>query len=402
MSTRPLISIGRAIAGAMAGILAGSALAAAEPVPTSGPTFDLRYRYEHVDDDAFTRKADADTLRLRLGYRWAFAPGWQFYGEGAHVQSLFGEHYNSTANGRTRYPTVVDPESTQVNQAWIGYAGDAFAATLGRQRIVLDNQRFFGNSGWRQNEQTFDALSLRYAFGDGATVARYVHLGRVQRVNGHDNPDPLLRAWDLRGDLINVAHTLPFGTVVAYGYWVDNRDIATLSTRTLGIRWTGTKAMDEVALGWSVEYARQSDAFDNPLSVSADYRLLEPSLSWRGLTFRIGREVLGGDGRYGFGTPYATGHAFNGWADRFLTTPKDGLDDRWFGVDGKLGKAAWTLAWHDFRADRGGHAYGTEFDALLTYPLRPNLGWLLKYANYRADGFSTDEYKLWSSIEYRY
>ncbi|WP_300615470.1 hypothetical protein [Dokdonella sp.] len=63
--------------------------------------------------------------------------------------------------------------------------------------------------------------------------------------------------------------------------------------------------------------------------------------------------------------------------------PKDGLDDRWFGLDGTIGKAARTLAWHDFRADRGGRACGPQSDALLTCPLRPDPGWLPKYASYR-------------------
>lgn len=404
MSIRPHFANGRgrAVALAFACTIACAPAPAAGSAPASGPTFDLRYRYEHVDDDAFARDADANTVRIRLGYRWAFAPGWQLYGEGAHVQPLFGEHYNSTANGRTRYPTVVDPKSSEVNQAWIAYDGGAFAGTLGRQRILLDNQRFFGNSGWRQNEQTFDALSLRYGFGDGGTVARYVYLDRVNRVNGHDNPDPLLRAWDLRGHLVNLARKLPLGTLVGYGYWVDNRDVATLSTRTLGLRWSGSKPVGEVAYGWTLEAAHQNDAFDNPLSLSASYRLIEPSLAWKGVTFKAGQEVLGGNGRYAFGTPYATGHAFNGWADRFLTTPKDGLDDRYVGADGRLGKAAWTLAWHDYRADRGDRSYGSEFDASLAYPLRSNLGLLLKYADYRADGFSSDEYKFWTSLEYRY
>ncbi len=375
---------------------------AAPAEPVSGPTFDVRYRYEHVDDDAFARNADANTLRIRLGYRWVFAPHWQIYGEGAHVQPLFGQHYNSTANGHLQYPAVVDPKSSQINQAWIAYDDGAFAGMLGRQRLLLDNQRFFGNSGWRQNEQTFDALSLRQAFGGGDTTVRYVYLDRVNRVNGHDNPDPLLRAWDLNGHLLNISQKLPLGTLVGYGYWVENRDIQTMSTRTWGLRWTGSQPVGNVTLGWAAEFARQSDAFDNPSSVSADYRLVEPSLTWNGITFKAGWEVLGGDGTYGFSTPYATGHAFNGWADRFLSTPRDGLDDRYLGVNGKLGKAAWNVVWHDYRADRGGRSYGSEWDASLAYPLRPNLDLLAKYANYQADGFSSDAYKVWASVEYRY
>jgi len=379
-----------------------AAAGAEERTPQSGPMLELRYRYEGVDDDAFVRRADASTLRLRLGYRWLFAPHWQAYADGEHVQALFGEHYNSSANGKVDYPVVVDPESDEINQAWIGYADDASAATLGRQRVQLDNQRFFGNSGWRQNEQTFDAFALRHAFGSSAPTVRYTYLDRVLRVNGHENPNPLLREWDLRGHLLNVGGKLPLGVLTGYGYWVENRDIATLSTRTLGLRWTGTHPVDAATLGWSIEYARQADWANNPTASRADYRLVEPTFTWHGITWKVGWEVLGGDGRYGFATPYATLHAFNGWADRFLTTPKDGLEDRYVSANGKLGRAAWTVAWHTFRADRGGARYGNELDASLGCALTPRLDALLKFAGYRSDGFASDERKLWASLEYRY
>ncbi len=375
---------------------------AVEPGAQSGPIIELRYRYEGVSDDAFARDAQADTVRLRLGYRWVFAPGWQLYADGDHVQSLFGEHYNSTANGKTQYPVVADPQSSEIHQAYVGYADDHVGATLGRQRVLLDNQRFFGNSGWRQNEQTFDALALRYAFGDGGPTLRYTYLDRVLRVNGHDNPNPLLREWNLDGHLLNVSQVVPLGLLTGYGYLVENHDIATLSTRTFGARWTGTQPFADIKLGWTLEYARQADWANNPVQQSASYRLLEPSLEWRGVAFKAGWEVLGGNGRYGFSTPYATLHSFNGWADRFTTTPNDGLDDRYAGVTGKMGGATWATSWHDFHADHGGRHYGSECDASISYPLRADLTGLLKLADYRSDGFSTDERKVWASVEYRY
>ena len=385
---------------------AACASARALPPPAmelaSGPTIDLRFRYEGVDDAAFARAADANTVRLRLGYRWVFAPGWQLFADGEHVQALFGEHYNSSANGKTQYPTVVDPESNEINQAYVSYANDAFGATLGRQRLLIDNQRFFGNVGWRQNEQTFDALALRYAFADGGPTLSYFHLAQVLRVNGHENPNPLLRAWDLDGDLINVSQKLPLGVLTGYGYFVENRDIATLSTRTTGLRWSGSQPFDALTFAWSAEFATQSDWRNNPAAQHANYRLIEPALTWQGVTFKAGWEVLGGNGRSGFSTPYATLHAFNGWADRFTTTPKDGLDDRYLGANGKFGKAAWAAVFHDYHADHGSQHYGREFDTSLGYPLNSQWTALLKYADYRSDGFSSDERKLWASVEYRF
>ena len=59
----------------------------------------------------------------------------------------------------------------------------------------------------------------------------------------------------------------------------------------------------------------------------ADYSLIELGYGFDGYSIIAGLETLGSDdGAYGFQTPLATKHAFNGWADKFLKTPNDGLD----------------------------------------------------------------------------
>lgn len=389
--------------------LCAGACGAAVPVfaaaaePTSGPVVEARYRFENVDDAAFARDAQAHTLRLRLGYRWVFAPGWQLYADAEHVQPLFGEHYNSTANGRTQYPVVADPKATELNQAFVAWQGAASGATLGRQRVMLDNQRFIGNVGWRQNEQTFDALAFNHSFAPDGFRLDYYYLNRVLRVFGDDHPDRLQARWRLNGHLLHLAHPVPAGQVVAYGYWINNRDMPNLSTRNFGLRWSGQKDWGEVMPGWTFEAARQADWGNNPAKRSATYRFAEGSLKWRGVTFRLGQEILGGDGTYGFATPYATLHAFNGWADRFGTTPKDGLDDRYVGAGGGFGKGFnWNVTWHDYRADHGGASYGQELDASLGWVLDKHWNFLAKVADYREDGFSTDARKYWLMAEYRY
>lgn len=374
---------------------------AAENEIKSGAVVELRYRHETVDDDAFTRTAQADTLRLRLGYLWAFAPSWQAYADAERVQTLFGDDFNSTANGETGYPTVADPQATEINQAFVRYSGSALGATLGRHRVLLDNQRFFGNSGWRQNEQTFDGLSLGKTFQESGTALNYSWLGRVLRVNGHNNPNPLLREWDLNGHLINLSQPLALGKLTAYAYLVENHDRQDLSSRTAGARWNADMEREGVQPGWTIEYAHQSDYADNPFSFSESYRLIEARLRWSGVTFKLGQEVLGGNGQSGFSTPYASLHAFNGWADRFGNTPANGLDDRFVGAEGKFGKASWTVRWHDFQADRGGGDYGHELDASVSYPLWKGVTGMLKVADYRSDGFASDTRKLWFSLDYR-
>lgn len=384
--------------------LAAASLPCAAGAQTAGDGWSghLRYRHEAVDDAAFTRDANADTLRLRLGYRQtlgaAFTAGLEFEGVAE------AGNFNSTANGETRYPVVADPASLEVNQAWLRWQGSQGGATLGRQRLLLDNQRFIGNVGWRQNEQTYDGLVADLSPREGL-VLRYAWLDRVHRVFSDEARDPLARERRLDAHLANASWQTGAGTVVAYGYWLDDEDVASASTRTLGLRWTGSRKLAATTLGWTLEAAKQRDHADNPLHVDADYFLVEPSATAWGLTWKLGWEQLGGNGATAFQTPLATLHAFNGWADKFLVTPANGLDDRYASVSGKFGsgkledKLGWTVAWHDFDADRGGADYGREWDASLSFPLPAGFSGLVKVADYRSDGFSRVTRKLWLQVE---
>lgn len=394
MKRQPLLATAIALALAAP----SAAMAAAD-----GWTANLRYRHESVSDDAFARDAAADTLRLRLGYSHALDAG---FGAGAEIEAVVASdsRYNSTANGRTGYPVVADPASFELNQAWLRWRGERGGVTLGRQRLLLDNQRFVGNVGWRQNEQTYDAVVADFAPG-GSLSLRYAWLDRVHRVFSDQARDPLARERDLDAHLLNASLKGRAGTLVGYGYWLEDQDVASASTRTLGLRWTGERPAGPATFGWTLEAARQRSHAGNPLDVDAGYVLAEPSLSLGGLAWKLGWERLGGDGVAAFQTPLATLHAFNGWADKFLATPADGLADRYASVSGKFGsgrlekKLGWTLAFHDFHADRGNAAYGREWNASLSFPLPAGLVGLVKLADYRSDGFARDTRKVWLQVE---
>lgn len=385
--------------------LAAASLPATAPA-SEGWSGHLRYRHEAVSDDAFVRDASADTLRLRLGYRHAWASQWSAGLEFEGIAAL-DDRFNSTANGETAYPVVADPAALEVNQAWLRWQGNKAGATLGRQRLLLDNQRFVGNVGWRQNEQTYDGLVADFSPRDGL-VLRYGWLDRVHRVFSDEARDPLARERRLDAHLANANWQTAAGTVVAYGYWLEDEDVAGASTRTLGLRWTGGRELAATKLGWTLEFANQRDYAGNPLQVDADYFLVEPSATAWGLTWKLGWEQLGGNGGTAFQTPLATLHAFNGWADKFLVTPANGLDDRYASVSGKFGsgklqdKLGWTVAWHDFDADRGGADYGREWDASLSFPLPGGLSGLLKLADYQSDGFARDTRKIWLQVEWAF
>jgi hypothetical protein len=389
----------------------GTPAFAGEAAPQARPLqfeWTARLRHEDVDDDAFAQSAKATTLRLRAGVRLRLGGHFNALIEGEGTASA-DEDFNSGANGRTTRPAIIDPEGAELNQAWIGWKDARTTATLGRQRLLFDTQRWIGNSGWRQNEQTFDALAVDWRPAAPLTL-RYAWLDRVHRVNGDDALDPLVRERNLSTHLVNLGWKRGAQQLVGYAYLHDDADVASASTATYGARWTGTRLHDGDGFGWTLEAARQQEYADNPLSFSHAYWLLEPTFASRGVTYRAGWEHLGGDGVHALQTPLATLHAFNGWADKFGVTPPGGLEDRYLGAGGKFGgdaqagKYTWAVTWHDYRADRDfadapGH-YGTEWDASFGFPVHGPLNGLVKIADYRSDGFARDTRKLWLQLEW--
>ncbi|MFO7788579.1 MAG: alginate export family protein [Halospina sp.] len=164
---------------------------AADPVTealSNGETnLDARYRYELVDQEGVDKDAGASTLRTRLGYRTGEVSGFTGFLEAEHVTQLGGDTYNSTINGVDDRPKVVDPAETEINQAWVRYEGlSDTKMTYGRQRFFLDNHRFIGTVGWRQNEQTFDGFTVvneslpDTTLTGGLPLQRQPHLFRCQ------------------------------------------------------------------------------------------------------------------------------------------------------------------------------------------------------------------------------
>jgi hypothetical protein len=301
----------------------------------------------------------------------------------------------SPCRGRTRaqldrerphaVSVVADPEGSEWNQAGVGWdSGKGTVLIAGRQRINLDNQRFIGAVGWRQNEQTFDAFTATHTFSPKTTL-RYAYLAEVHRVFGHAHPNPLSAGFDLDGHLLNASHVFSAGTLTGYGYFIENEDLSPTSARTLGVRFAGARPLSEPwKLVYAAEFAQQADWRDGARTIDADYSLLEFGAAHGAYTGKLAREVLGGNGVYAFQTPFATLHAFNGWADKFLTTPVNGLVDTYLQFNGPIGKLQWVASYHAYDADHGGASYGSEWDASLLYTFRQRFTAIAKFASYDA------------------
>ena len=381
------------------------------------PILDARYRFENVDQNNDLRDANVQTLRTRAGFQSG-----QWYGlsgllEVDNVSRIGDDAYNSTRNGQKEYAVVADPDGTEVNQALLRYDHKLGSAVLGRQRINLDNQRFIGSVAWRQNEQTFDGALTQLKPLDGLTLS-YAYLDQVNTVFGPDNGryDNLTNQANIDGHshLINAQYVfMPQLTATAYSYLLDLDNIAvaptaaegTLSSQTSGLRLNGVVA----GVSYALEYAQQKDYGDNPLELDSEYYLAELGYTLKGVQLKAGYEVLGGDnggGNRAFQTPLATKHAFQGWADQFLTTPADGIEDAYLGVTAPLLGGTLQAWYHDFSTEQGSDEYGNEIDLSYahTIPGVKGLVGLLKYATYDSDdkARTVDTDKVWLQLQYSY
>jgi len=357
---------------------------------------DFRYKYEFVDQDGFANDAHASTLRTRLAYESPYFSNLGFLIEFDDVRPVGNDLYNSTRNGNTNRPVVVDPEGNEVNQALILYRGiENTVIRAGRQRITLDNHRFIGDVGWRQNDQTYDSFSLtNVSLQD--TIFEYAYIDKVNRIFGPDNGTPPAD-FQSNSHVLNVKHEWsPNWGASAYAYLLDLEDSPLLSNKTFGIRLHGRTAVsDRTSISYTVEYAHQQNYGDNPNNYSADYYLLEGALTAAGITGKLGYEVLEGNSVQAFQTPLATLHAFQGWADKFLATPFDGIEDFYFSIATKIRGANISVIYHRFNPENGDPDYGSEWDLIIKKPLAERYSIVLKYADYDARSFATDTEKLW-------
>lgn len=366
------------------------------------PYLNLRLRFEHVDDDATAEDGEATTLRTVVGYRTG-----DFYGFHSllELESVLaaGDYNDGGANrGMGRYAAIVDPEGIELNQGYLAYTGlPGTTLAFGRQ-VVTDREaplhRYLGTVLWRQNWQTHDAFSIENNSVKDLRL-RFWYSYNINRIFGEDNPTRGLDDKGLDGFLFNAQYgALPVGKIEAYAYLLDFEGAMPAggfyqSTQTYGLRLDGKRGL---APAWDLLYAGelawQSDWEDNPNEIDALYVLGALGATWRpggpvqAITVKGQYELLGGDGGADrFTTPLATGHAFQGWADEFLNTPGDGIEDIQLIVSANAWGFAFTAWYHDFNSDRDDYDYGTELDVQLTRQFFGRYLAGIKYSDYDGD-----------------
>jgi hypothetical protein len=405
----------RAAVAALATLLIAEPAWAAEPAKSGSagqlqirPILEARLRYETVDQGALD--ADALTLRLRAGVEGKLG-NFSFLAEGEGTAAPVND-YNAfpfalaDKQRRPQYAVVADPRNVELNRLQLQYKSDEVTVTAGRQRINLDDQRWVGSVGWRQNEQTFDALRGEAKLGPVAVDLTYAISQRT--IFGEDAGTRT--AFD--GDFVLAGVSSRLGPLEGklFSYLIDYDEdfLLASSSQTYGAILHGAIPIGRGnKLALRASYARQSDYGDNPFEYSADYWSFEGGTRIAGLNVAAGWEQLGSDNGRAVQTPMATLHKFNGWADLFLTTPPAGLEVAYVSL-GKIFDKVKSLpglnanvAFHQFDSADGDVEYGTEWDASAGFKIG-KLGLLLKYATYEARAFGVDTRKLWLQAEWTF
>lgn len=369
----------------------------------SGKTnFELRLRGEWVDD-TLREEAFAQTLRAVLGYKTGDYHGVKAFVEFENISNLGRDEYRTTPpTANTQYAQVADPKISQVNQA--GLEGYGFKA--GRQKLIYDNARFIGDVGWRQNDQTFDAISYT-----NTTLVPDLSLSAAYAFRVFPfNPNATTPVRDIEGSFANVKYShFPYAKPGLFFYGV--RETSTPAAGLTSWQHLGTRI--DGAIGnflYEVSYAQQDDYGRGTTGASpeADYTDVQIGYKIGPVTIKAQQETL----EKGFKTPLATNHAFNGWSDRFTPNkPTNGLVDTNLKILAKFGDVSMTLAGYSFETETGGADLGKEVDFLVSWAYTKNITLLAKYAKYEAEDRvaitgaafnNTDLEKAWLQAQFKF
>ncbi len=323
---------------------------------------------------------------------------------------------NDGVNRRTTLPLIPDPSADELKEAYVGWTAidenglSQTRAVVGRQRILYDNERWIGPGEFRQNAQSFDAITFETRLIPRFAL-RYAYVDKVHRILG----DNFGGRWQSASHLASLTtNVVPFGVTTAYAYLLDLKTVPLLSSATYGLRYEGVIPLAYYPSGdfsalVELEVARQTNYGVNPRTFELPYGKIAGGLTWYRTTISAAYERLAGNGVAAVQTPLATLHRHNGWADVFTTTPAGGLREVSARVLQELPDLGpfkgpkLDLRYLDFRSAGGvSQHYGKEWDADLNTSLN---GWFtlgVRAAKYTADRFDTNTMKVWTYLELRF
>ena len=415
----------------------------------------FRLRYETVDQDGFQpgnllgltgpannptrneqlKKAKGLTLRTLLG--WQTAPYMNFsFGAQLINVTKFKDDFNDSTNNTAitgvsnqarniEYAKIVDPSDTDINQLYVDWTGIKNTKfRLGRQQTNLDNVRFIGDIAFRQVMQVFDGVSvLNKSIPD--TEVFLAHFEQVKQITTEIRDKGAL-------DIANIRYRIsPTEFLVGYAYLSGFEDLglgrayfgnggatpvataagkngainaaADQGNKILGLRLDGIHPFNpNFRALYTAEYAKQTDYSGGDSRIDAHYYKIGGGLGFDNFNMRIDQELLSSNNsKYAFQTPYGTNHLFQGWVDKFLATPVEGIRDTFVTATYRFDDFTFFADYHLFKSDEdfhtvgsgaatNGNKFGKEWNVAATWNIDKNWVTKLEYGRFTED----DKYTL--------
>ena len=357
-------------------------------IKSSSVDISFRVRSESVDvDNDSADSALANTLKSRLTFKSGDVYGLSLLVEGDNTLHITNEFYDKDGLNTDNYDVVLDQETTQLNQVYLQYNGFSSTIKAGNQRINLDNQRHVGGVGFRQDEATFDAVSITNKSIDNTTIFLATANNRNSITNDNTKEDITF---------LNVKYAINKDiSASAYYYGIDDalKEDSGVDFDTFGIRTAGK--IGDIIL--EAELATQ-DKSNAALDTTALYYNISIGQKIAGVTAKLGYEVFGSDdGEAAFATPLGTNHKFFGWSDKFLTgAGNNGIQDLNFSAVTKVNSIKLVAQLHKFDASEGSDDLGSEVGFVAVKKFG-EFGASLKVAQYFAteETGDADITKLW-------
>lgn len=308
--------------------------------------------------------------------------------------------------GDTPQLNVAAKNGFSLHQAWaqIGLS-ETFALKLGRQEIVYDDARIFGNVDWAQQGRSHDLAMLKVKDGkfkfdlglafnqDGESL-----VGNTLTTNTYKSFQYiwLHNDWDsFSGSFL----LLNNGRQYIDGADSDNNE--TRYSQTLGTHLKFGKGAFQLSSNLYYQFGK--DVADNDLSaylvgIDASFKATDKVKLGAGLEIISGNDGEGPSGgkNKAFSPFYGTNHKFNGLMDYFYVgnhANSVGLTDIYISSNFTLGaKSSLNIALHNFStaadlADTDETQLGNELDLVYTQKLQKNVTLKVGYSQmFASDG----------------
>lgn len=278
-----------------------------------------------------------------------------------------------------------------VHEAWGELLfSDDVSFKAGRQEIVYDDSRIFGNVGWAQQARSHDAALLKYQSEQmklhaGAALNRQ-NESLFYQANPFGNYKAFQYFWgNYSAGSWNVS-LLALNT----GFQSPEDDFGTVYNQTLGGRFVynpGAVFFSAASYLQTGEDANANDLNASYIKLDAAYKLTSEWKVGAGYEMLSGNDQdADGDENNAFTPLFGTNHKFNGWMDYFYVgnhTNSVGLNDMYFSVNYQKNKVSSGVKAHLFSADGNimdpqnnteslDSGLGTEVDFHLKYKFSSN------------------------------